>query len=86
MRDAGYVYVNIDDCWEAQERDKNGNLQPDPDLFPSGMKALAHYVHSKGLVFGLYTSAGRTTCMGGRAGSQGHWREDAATFVSQHMR
>ena len=53
MRDAGYVYVNIDDCWEAQERDKNGNLQPDPDLFPSGMKALGDHLHSLGLKFGI---------------------------------
>ena len=53
MRDAGYVYVSIDDCWEARARDKNGNLQPDPDLFPSGMKALGDHLHSLGLKFGI---------------------------------
>ena len=53
MRDAGYVYVNIDDCWEARERDKDGNLQPDPELFPSGMRALGEYIHKLGLKFGI---------------------------------
>ena len=43
-KDAGYEYVNIDDCWLAKERDSNGRLQPDPERFPSGMKALADYV------------------------------------------
>ena len=47
LRDLGYVYVNIDDCWMAKERDKNGRLVPDPDRFPSGMKALADYVSIK---------------------------------------
>ena len=44
LRDLGYVYVNMDDCWMASKRDDNGKLQPDPDRFPSGIKALADYV------------------------------------------
>ncbi|MDT7777696.1 MAG: alpha-galactosidase, partial [Acidobacteriota bacterium] len=51
MRDAGYTYVVIDDCWQV-DRDAQGNIIPDPQRFPSGMKALADYVHSKGLKFG----------------------------------
>jgi alpha-galactosidase len=51
MKDAGYVYLNIDDCWQGQ-RDAQGFIQPDPQRFPSGMKALADYIHSKGLKFG----------------------------------
>jgi hypothetical protein len=82
LYDAGYRHLHLDDCWAGKQRNASGYIQPDPIRFPGGMKEVADYVHSKGLVFGLYTSAGRTTCMGGRAGSQGHWREDAATFVS----
>jgi alpha-galactosidase len=58
----GYKYVNVDDCWEAASRDADGNLTNDPQKFPSGMKALADYVHSKGLKFGIYTGAGDYTC------------------------
>ena len=61
MRDAGYLYVNIDDCWHG-ERDKDGFIQPNPERFPSGMKALADYVHSKGLKLGIYSDAGWRTC------------------------
>ena len=53
MKDAGYQYVNIDDCWQGQ-RDAQGFIQPDAKKFPSGMKALADYVHSKGLKLGIY--------------------------------
>ena len=52
MKAAGYTYLVIDDCWQ-KSRDADGNIQPDPERFPSGMKALADYVHSKGLKFGL---------------------------------
>jgi alpha-galactosidase len=79
MRDAGYVYVNIDDCWQG-ERDANGFLQPDPQRFPSGIKALADYVHARGLKLGIYSDAGAKTC-GGRAGSQGHEYQDALQFA-----
>lgn len=80
MKDAGYEYVNIDDCWHGK-RDKNGNIQPDPERFPSGMKALADYVHSKGLKLGIYSDAGATTC-GGRPGSRGHEYQDALTYAA----
>jgi len=79
MRDAGYVYVNIDDCWQG-ERDADGFLQADPQRFPSGIKALADYVHARGLKLGIYSDAGTKTC-GGRAGSQGHEYQDALQFA-----
>ncbi len=79
MRDAGYVYVNLDDCWQGG-RDENGFLQPDPARFPSGMRALADYVHSQGLKLGVYSDAGGKTC-GGRAGSRGHEYQDALAFA-----
>ena len=62
LAESGYNYVNIDDCWQAKERDANGKVYADPDRFPSGMKALADYVHEKGLRFGVYSSAGFKTC------------------------
>ena len=61
MKDAGYEYVVVDDCWQG-ERDAAGRMVPDKERFPSGMKALADYVHSKGLRFGLYSDAGEFTC------------------------
>lgn len=77
--DAGYRYINIDDCWLAHERDRFGRLQPDPDRFPSGIKALADYVHAKGLKFGIYEDYGNYTCAG-YPGILGHLKEDADTF------
>ena len=79
LRDAGYVYVNLDDCWHGA-RDEAGNIQPDPQRFPSGMKALGDYLHQRGLRFGLYSDAGATTCAG-RPGSQGHEFQDAAQYA-----
>jgi alpha-galactosidase len=79
MRDVGYVYLNIDDCWHG-ERDADGFIRPDPERFPSGMKALADYVHSKGLRLGLYSDAGWTTC-GGRPGSRGFEFQDALSYA-----
>ena len=79
MRDAGYRYVVIDDCWQAP-RDSNGFITSDTKKFPSGIKALADYVHSRGLKFGIYSDAGRLTC-GGRPGSQGHEYQDARTYA-----
>src|ERR1035437_2850480 len=64
MKDAGYQYIVIDDCWHGK-RDSLGFIHPDPTRFPSGIKALADYVHSKGLKFGIYSDAGNHTC-GGR--------------------
>jgi alpha-galactosidase len=79
MRDAGYQYVVIDDCWQGP-RDANGFITADTQRFPSGIKALADYVHSRGLKFGIYSDAGRLTC-GGRPGSQGHEYQDALTYA-----
>ena len=79
MKDAGYQYVNIDDCWHGQ-RDEQGFIHPDPQRFPSGMKALADYVHSKGLKLGIYSDAGAKTC-GGKPASRGHEYQDALTYA-----
>ena len=79
MRDAGYQYVVIDDCWHGP-RDANGFITADPQRFPSGIKALADYVHSKGLKFGIYSDAGRLTCAG-RPASEGHEYQDALTYA-----
>jgi len=79
MRDAGYQYVVIDDCWQTS-RDANGFIVADAQKFPSGIKALADYVHSRGLKFGIYSDAGRLTC-GGRPASQGHEYQDAITYA-----
>jgi alpha-galactosidase len=80
MKDAGYEYVLIDDCWQVS-RDASGNIVADPQRFPSGIKALADYVHSKGLKFGLYSDAGTKTCAG-RPGSMGHEYQDAAQYAA----
>ncbi|HEY4146618.1 glycoside hydrolase family 27 protein [Pinirhizobacter sp.] len=87
LKDAGYTYVNVDDCWANWQRDKDGALQPNPKRFPSGIKALAAYVHERGLKFGLYSSAGTSTCEPlqenrGFPGGLGHEKQDAATFAS----
>jgi len=79
MKNAGYQYVNIDDCWHG-ERDARGFIQPNQQHFPSGMKALADYVHSKGLKLGLYSDAGWKTC-GGKPGSRGYEYQDALTYA-----
>ncbi len=80
MRDAGYIYLNIDDCWHG-ERDSLGFIHENHERFPSGMKALADYVHSKGLKLGIYSDAGTQTC-GGHPGSRGHEYQDAITYAS----
>ena len=78
MKDAGYVYVNIDDTWEGQ-RDARGNIQSN-SKFPD-MKALADYVHSKGLKIGIYSSPGPKTCAG-YEGSYQHEEQDAKTWAA----
>src|SRR6266852_6210879 len=80
MQAAGYQYVNIDDCWQVS-RQADGTIVPDPSRFSSGIKALADYVHSKELKFGLYTDAGRLTCQK-RPGSFEHEFQDARTYAS----
>lgn len=79
MKDAGYEYINIDDCWHG-ERDAEGNIQVNNERFPSGMKALADYVHAKGLKLGIYSDAGDTTCAG-YPGSRGYEYQDARTYA-----
>ncbi|MFP8886252.1 glycoside hydrolase family 27 protein [Streptomyces mangrovi] len=88
MRDAGYEYVVVDDCWFDPQRDGNGNLRANPAKFPSGMKALGDYIHGKGLKFGIYQAPNEKTCAQGvgtypgSTGSKGHEAQDAATFAS----
>ena len=79
--DAGYRYLVIDDCWSLRDRSADGLLVPDPAKFPSGMKALADYVHSRGLKFGMYSCAGVMTCAG-YPSSYDHEFTDAQTFAS----
>ncbi len=81
MKDAGYKYIVIDDCWMDSVRTASGRLQNNPKRFPDGIKAVADYVHSKGLKFGIYSSAGTKTCQGLPA-SLDHENEDAKTFAS----
>ncbi len=80
MKDAGYQYVNIDDCWMTHQRDAQGRLVPDPVKFPDGIKGTADYVHSLGLKLGIYEDAGTATCAG-YPGSLGHESVDAQTFA-----
>ena len=80
MKDAGYQYVVIDDCWQVS-RDKEGNIVADPQRFPEGIKALADYVHSLGLKFGIYSDAGTETCQG-RPGGRGHQFQDALRYAA----
>jgi len=79
MKDAGYEYIVIDDCWQVS-RDENGEIVPDKDRFPHGMKYVADYVHAKGLKFGIYSSAGSVTCQR-RPGGFGHEYQDARTYA-----
>ncbi|CAN6463351.1 unnamed protein product [Victoria cruziana] len=78
----GYEYINLDDCWAEHDRDSQGNLVPKASTFPSGIKALADYVHSKGLKLGIYSDAGTRTCSGEMPGSLGYEDQDAKTFAS----
>ncbi|HEX6803983.1 MAG TPA: glycoside hydrolase family 27 protein [Terriglobales bacterium] len=80
MKDAGYQYVVIDDCWQVS-RDDHGNIVVDPQRFPHGMKAVADYVHSLGLKFGIYSDAGTGTCQK-RPGGLGHEYQDALMYAS----
>jgi alpha-galactosidase len=79
MKDAGYEYIVIDDCWQVS-RDENGEIVVDKERFPNGMKYVADYVHSKGLKFGIYSDAGSKTCAG-RPGGLGHEYQDARTYA-----
>jgi alpha-galactosidase len=81
MRDAGYVYIVLDDCWSTRERDGGGNLVADPAKFPGGMKALGDTLHEKGFKFGIYGCAGRKTCAG-YPGGRGYEFADARMYAS----
>ncbi|MCX4459043.1 NPCBM/NEW2 domain-containing protein [Streptomyces sp. NBC_01728] len=82
LKDAGYQYVNLDDCWALPNRNADGKLVPDPARFPNGIKAVADYVHAKGLKLGIYTSAGTKTCDSvGFPGALGHEYSDARQFA-----
>jgi len=80
LANVGYQYIIIDDCWQTG-RDAEGNILADPIRFPSGIKALAEYVHSKGLKFGIYSCVGEKTCAG-RPGGRGHEYQDALMYAS----
>ncbi|HVK22094.1 MAG TPA: NPCBM/NEW2 domain-containing protein [Actinokineospora sp.] len=87
MLAAGYNYVNIDDCWAERDRDADGNLVPYAAAFPNGIKAVADYIHSKGLKVGIYSSAGARTCtgrpgIGQQPGSIGYEQKDATLWAS----
>jgi len=82
LKDAGYRYVNIDDCWAAPERDpRTGRLTAHPERFPHGIAWLADYVHTRGLKLGIYTSAGTQTCARTMPGGLDHEEIDAQTFA-----
>ncbi|KRY21845.1 Alpha-N-acetylgalactosaminidase, partial [Trichinella patagoniensis] len=80
-RDAGYIYMNLDDCWSSHRRDQNGRLMADPIRFPHGIKWLGQELHRRGLKLGMYTNIGSKTCMG-YPGSGENIEKDAETFAS----
>ncbi len=87
LQAAGYEWISLDDCWGGPRNPTTGEYQPDPQRFPSGMKALADWLHERGFKLGVYTDSGIYTCSsGGRSysipGSYGHYEQDAATFAS----
>jgi alpha-galactosidase len=88
LRDLGYKYVVVDDCWFDPNRDAQGNLQAHPQRFPSGMKALGDYLHARGLLFGIYQGPLEKTCaqyfgsFPGSTGSLGHEYQDARQFAA----
>ncbi len=81
MQEAGYKYIVLDDGWETKTRDPNGNLIPDPNKFPSGLKALGDYLHEKGFKFGIHNCAGTKTCAS-YPGGRGHEYQDARNYAS----
>ncbi|KAF4301372.1 alpha-galactosidase [Botryosphaeria dothidea] len=81
LKDLGYTYVNLDDGWSTMARDSDGNLVPDPNKFPNGMKNVSDQIHALGLKFGLYGDSGTATCAG-FPGSQGYEEQDAKLLAS----
>lgn len=84
MRDAGYTYLVLDDGWMTMQRDSQGNLVPDPEKFPGGLKALVDYVHAKGLKFGMYNCAGTLTCQK-FPGTRGYEYQDAKNYAAWNI-
>jgi alpha-galactosidase len=82
LKGAGYQYVWIDGGWWSGTRDASGNITVNPNQWPDGMKAVADYIHSKGLKAGIYTDAGSNGCGGTNQGSYGHYQQDANQFAS----
>jgi alpha-galactosidase len=81
LKDAGYIYLNLDDNWMDTKRDANGNLQNNPNTFPSGMKAMADYVHKKGLKFGLYGDRGKRTCHHYNS----NWQSESGSYMHEEQ-
>ncbi|WP_460338206.1 ricin-type beta-trefoil lectin domain protein [Actinoallomurus acanthiterrae] len=81
LKDAGWKYIGIDDCWTTKTRDASGNLVTDPVKYPRGMKWLADYVHGKGMKLASYLDGGTSTCQG-YPGSRGHWQQDMKLLAS----
>lgn len=81
LQDLGYTYINLDDGWSTMARDADGNLVPDPNKFPNGMKNVSDQIHALGLKFGLYGDSGTATCAG-FPGSQGYEAQDATLLAS----
>ncbi|WP_343743544.1 glycoside hydrolase family 27 protein [Chitinophaga sp.] len=84
MKDAGYIYLVLDDGWMTMERDSLGNLVPDPKKFPHGLKAVVDYVHAKGLKFGMYNCAGTLTCAK-YPGTRGYEYQDARNYAAWNI-
>ena len=85
MTKLGYNLILFDDCWSAKTRDANGNLQPDPERFPSGIPAIVEYLQQRGLTLGLYLCSGTETCKYGRPGSFGFFDQDAAQLAAWNV-
>ena len=81
LLEAGYKYINLDDCWQIDRNNTTKEIIVDSDKFPSGIKKLADYAHEKGLLIGLYSDAGNKTCAG-RPGSLGYEQRDADTYAN----
>ncbi|MCQ2053785.1 MAG: carbohydrate-binding protein [Fibrobacter sp.] len=81
LRDAGYIFLNLDDNWMDTKRDASGALQNNPKTFPSGMKAIADYVHNKGLKFGLYGDHGKRTCHH----SNSNWQSESGSYGHEEI-
>ena len=81
--EAGYKYINLDDCWQ-KNRSRDGIILPDYETFPDGIEPLVKYAHERGLLFGLYSSAGNYTCQG-REGSLNYEDNDAKTYAQWNV-